>query len=106
MLGGVRDEVVPRTQMQELWEIVRSRGRTRDAEKPVSPAASTTGEKAKAKAAARRTSNVGDDDEDDNSKAPPRVVTDGGNTYIEFSAGTHSECLLVSFMGASVLSLV
>ncbi|KAI9448555.1 Alpha/Beta hydrolase protein [Lactarius indigo] len=27
MLGGARDEVVPRSQMQELWAIIRARGR-------------------------------------------------------------------------------
>ena len=27
MLGGARDEVVPRSQMQELWSIIRNRGR-------------------------------------------------------------------------------
>jgi len=26
MLGGARDEVVPRSQMQELWAIIRNRG--------------------------------------------------------------------------------
>jgi hypothetical protein len=93
MLGGARDEVVPRTQMQELWEIIRSRGRARDAEKPASlcapstKSAVSTGEKAKA--AARKTADDGDDD----AKVPPCVLTDGGNTYIEFNVGTHSACI-------------
>jgi hypothetical protein len=91
MLGGARDEVVPRTQMQELWEIIRSRGRARDAEKPASlcapstKSAVSTGEKAKA--AARKTADDGDDD----IKVPPCVLTDGGNTYIEFNVGTHND---------------
>ena len=94
MLGGARDEVVPRSQMEELWAIIRSRGRARDDEKPASSTASSTkaavstGEKAKA-AARGKAADEGDDD----AKVPPRVLTDGGNTYIEFSAGTHSACL-------------
>ncbi|KAH9059319.1 Alpha/Beta hydrolase protein [Lactarius vividus] len=66
MLGGARDEVVPRSQMQELWAIIRSRGRARDAEKPASLPSPSTTEKARGK------------------RVPPRVVTDDGNTYIEF----------------------
>ncbi|KAH9024510.1 alpha/beta-hydrolase [Lactarius pseudohatsudake] len=81
MLGGARDEVVPRSQMQELWAIIRTRGRARDAEKPASSATE--------KARGKRADN--DDDGDDGAKVPPRVVTDGGNTYIEFSAGTHND---------------
>jgi len=93
MLGGARDEVVPRSQMQELWAVIRSRGRARDAEKPAALGASSSiGEKTKAAAAARgkRASND-DNDGPDDAKAPPRVVTDGGNTYIEFNAGTHND---------------
>ncbi|KAF8258140.1 Alpha/Beta hydrolase protein [Lactarius quietus] len=93
MLGGARDEVVPCSQMQELWEIIRNRGRARDSEKPSSlssatstKAAALTGEKAKA-AARRKT----DDDGDDDAKVPPRVLIDGGNTYIEFSVGSHND---------------
>jgi hypothetical protein len=108
MLGGARDEVVPRTQMQELWEIIRSRGRARDAEKPTSlsspstKAAVSTGEKAKA--AARKMTDDGDDD----AKVPPCVLTDGGNTYIEFSAGTHSAYLflLSSARGVENLQMI
>ena len=97
MLGGARDEVVPRSQMQELWAIIRSRGRARDAEKPDTL---SIGEKTKAAARGKR---VGNDDNDDDSlgpddpKAPPRVVTDGGNKYIEFGAGTHSEWFFFFF---------
>ncbi|KAH9019497.1 Alpha/Beta hydrolase protein [Lactarius hengduanensis] len=80
MLGGARDEVVPRSQMQELWAIIRTRGRARDAEKPASSAT----EKARGK-------RVDNDYDDDDANVPPRVVTDGGNTYIEFSAGTHND---------------
>ena len=89
MLGGARDEVVPRSQMQELWAIIRSHGRARDVEKP----AVSIREKTKAAARKKRVSDDDNTDEDDpdDAKAPPRVVTDGGNTYIEFSAGTHSK---------------
>ncbi|KAH8986302.1 alpha/beta-hydrolase [Lactarius akahatsu] len=95
MLGGARDEVVPRSQMQELWAIIRSRGRARDAEKPAPLPASSTTEKARGK----RANN--DDDGDDGAKVPPRVVTDGGNTYIEFSAGTHNDtCIQPGYWSA------
>ncbi|KAH8979922.1 Alpha/Beta hydrolase protein [Lactarius hatsudake] len=96
MLGGARDEVVPRSQMQELWAIIHTRGRARDAEKPASlPASSTTTEKARGKRAEN------DDDDDDGAKVPPRVVTDGGNTYIEFSAGTHNDtCIQPGYWSA------
>ena len=96
MLSGARDEVVPRSQMQELWEIIRNRGRARDTEKPTcqsvpaTKGAVSTGEKAKAAAAQGKTANGGDDD----AKAARCVLTDGGNTYIEFMAGTHSTWLL------------
>ncbi|KAH9049247.1 alpha/beta-hydrolase [Lactarius deliciosus] len=83
MLGGARDEVVPRSQMQELWAIIRTRGRARDAEKPVSPPAT---EKARGKRAEN------DDDGDDGAKVPPRVVTGRReHVYIEFGAGTHND---------------
>ncbi|KAI9449630.1 alpha/beta-hydrolase [Lactarius psammicola] len=94
MLGGARDEVVPRSQMQELWAIIRNRGRAHDTEKT----AVSTGEKTKATAAATRGKKGDNDDDDDDdgpgrddAKMPPRVVTDGVNTYIEFSAGTHND---------------
>src|SRR6266702_4595072 len=111
MLGGTRDEVVPCSQMQELWAIIRSRGRARDVEKPGSLCASSTTKTAvstgeKAKARRKRVDNDDDGDDGpgpDGAKVPPRVVTDGGNTYIEFSAGMHSECFLFSLVrGAEV----
>jgi hypothetical protein len=87
MLGGRHDEVVPRSQMQELWAIIRNRGRGDDdaatrSQKSPSGAGGSTGDK--------------DEKEDDgpgpaNRKAPPRVLVDGENAYIEFRAGTHSE---------------
>jgi len=85
MLGGARDDVVPRAQMQELWAIIRNRGRD-----------------AAASEKTRRTG-AGDKDKDENKKGeddgpgpddpkvPPRVVKDGVNTYIEFGAGTHND---------------
>lgn len=112
MLGGARDEVVPRSQMQELWAIIRNRGRARDAEKFASLGSSSSsssktavsiGEKTKAAARGKRASSSDDNNDNDNrpgpedAKAPPRVVTDGGNTYIEFSAGTHSGCFFFFF---------
>jgi hypothetical protein len=90
MLGGARDEVVPRSQMQELWAIIRRRGRARDAEKSASLSASST-----KTTVPTREKTVSDDDDD--AKVPPRVITDGGNTYIEFDAGTHSACFILLF---------
>jgi hypothetical protein len=95
MLGGARDEVVPRTQMQELWAIMRNRGRdVATAPSKKSPARATGSEK-KARGAEDKDKGGTDSDDDgpgpDDPKAPPRVVVDGENKYIEFGAGTHSE---------------
>ncbi|KAI0274319.1 hypothetical protein BGY98DRAFT_920862, partial [Russula aff. rugulosa BPL654] len=68
MLGGARDEVVPRSQMQELWDIIRDRGRDTANKKP--SAGSVKGKK-----------------ED----VPPKIVVDGRNTYIEFPDGMHND---------------
>ena len=94
MLGGARDEVVPRSQMQELWAIIRSRGRADDA--------AAAGSKKSPGSAGGGSAEDDDDDvdekEDDepgpvpvNPKAPPRVLVDGETKYVEFGAGTHSE---------------
>jgi hypothetical protein len=120
MLGGARDEVVPRSQMRELWAIIRNRGRETSNKKP--PAGSV-----KAKSA---TEEEVEEDEDENEKedvrsgpsrsrpkaipatgsgcgqddrkAPPKIVVDAGNTYIEFPDGMHSEsCLLESLVADS-----
>jgi hypothetical protein len=102
MLGGAHDEVVPRSQMQELWAIIRNRGRDTAAKSKKPPAGGAAGVKAAA---------ADDDDEEEDEdekgengsgspapgpgsgdrKAPPRVVVDGRNRYIEFADGTHSE---------------
>ena len=95
MLGGARDEVVPRSQMRELWAIIRSRGREAAAaegrKKPriSSGAASGTGGPEKVRGYAE----VADGDDEpgpDDPKVPPRVFKDGVNTYFEFGAGKHS----------------
>ena len=106
MLGGARDEVVPRSQMQELWAIIRNRGR--EAPRSKKPPAGGASGSEKGKAAA-----VADDEEDedenekevagrgpklrpasgsvsDDRKVPPRIVEDGRNKYIEFADGSHS----------------
>jgi hypothetical protein len=114
MLGGARDEVVPRSQMQELWAIIRNRGRD---------AARSRGKKPPAGGGAARLEREEDEEDEDGSekgegeksgsprpgagsgsgsdgrKVPPRIVVDGGNTYIEFADGTHSEC--TSLIGTS-----
>lgn len=113
MLGGARDEVVPRSQMKQLWAIIRNRGR-KIADK-------TPPGSAKAKGDAAEEEDEDDEDEkemevarsgssnsrpkhmssagsgSDDRKVPPKIVVDGGNTYIEFPDGMHSElCLLTS----------
>jgi hypothetical protein len=106
MLGGARDEVVPRSQMQELWAIIRNRGRD---------AARSRGKKPPAGGGAARLEREEDEEDEDGSekgegeksgsprpgagsgsgsdgrKVPPRIVVDGGNTYIEFADGTHND---------------
>ena len=109
MLGGARDEVVPRSQMQELWAIIRNRGREIPRSKKPPAGGATGSEKGKAAAVADD-----EDDEDENEKGeevagrgpklgpasgsvsddrkvPPRIVEDGRNKYIEFADGSHSE---------------
>jgi hypothetical protein len=103
MLGGARDEVVPRTQMRELWTIIRSRGRESAAaegrKKPrmSSGAASGTGTGTGGPEKVRGYVEVADGDDEpgpDDSKVPPRVLQDGVNTYFEFGAGRHSMVLV------------
>jgi hypothetical protein len=113
MLGGARDEVVPRSQMQDLWAIIRNRGRETAKKKP--PAGSV-----KAKGAAEEVDEEDEDEKEDvrsgsarsrpkpmpatgsgsgsdDRKVPPKIVVDGGNTFIEFPDGMHSKlCLLNS----------
>ena len=120
MLGGARDEVVPRSQMQELWAIIRNRGRETANKKP--PVGSV-----KAKGGATEEEVEEDEDEkekekedvqsgssrsrtksmpatgsgSDDRKVPPKIVVDAGNTFIEFPDGMHSElCLLESLVAA------
>lgn len=118
MLGGARDEVVPRSQMKQLWAIIRNRGRKiADKKPPVS---------VKAKGAAAEEEDEDDEDEketevapsgssssrpkpmpstgsgSDERKVPPKIVVDGENTYVEFPDGMHSElCLLMSLVVVS-----
>ncbi|KAI0253116.1 Alpha/Beta hydrolase protein [Lactifluus subvellereus] len=86
MLGGARDEVVPRSQMQELWALISNRGR--DTEKSKKRRAS--GAQGAAPGSPEKAQEF-DEPGPDDPKAPPRVFTDGGNTYIEFGAGTHND---------------
>ena len=110
MLGGARDDVVPRSQMQELWTIIRNRGRGDDAaatrSKPFASLSSSVSGSGPAARRAGKDEKADDNDDNDNDdedgpgpddpKAPPRIVVDGQNKYIEFGAGTHSECPLFS----------
>jgi abhydrolase domain-containing protein 13 len=109
MLGGARDEVVPRSQMQELWAIIRNRGRDAASRRGKKPPAAARLEKSeeddeeedededeseKGKSGSPRPDGPGFGSGSDDRKVPPRIVVDGGNTYIEFADGTHSEYLL------------
>jgi len=85
MLGGARDDVVPRSQMQELWTIIRNRGRE---------AAASEKTRRKAGAGAKDSDEKGgggDEPGPNDPKTPPRIYKDGVNTYIEFGAGTHND---------------
>jgi len=122
MLGGARDEVVPRSQMQELWAIIRNRGRDTAAKSKKPPAGGKTGVK-KAAVAADEDEDEDEDEDDeeeeedenekvgsgsppapapglgsDDRKALPRVVVDGRNTYIEFADGMHSEYIFLEYL--------
>ena len=91
MLGGARDEVVPRSQMQELWAIIRNRGRGNDTGEALSKKSPSSA----GGSAEEKDEDVDEKEDDgpgpDDPKAPPRVLVDGENKYIEFGAGTHSE---------------
>jgi len=92
MLGGARDEVVPRSQMQELWAIIRNRGSDAAASgKTRRKVAAATGDKDE-----KEKEEKGEDD-GPGPNDPPRIVKDGVNTYIEFGAGTHSEWRFLFF---------
>jgi hypothetical protein len=99
MLGGAQDEVVPRSQMQELWTIVRSRGSDAEGRKKPrtsgAPGAASEKARAEAEAEAGGVEEPGPDDP----KVPPRVLKKGVNTYVEFGAGTHSMfCLSLCYL--------
>ncbi|KAI0036346.1 alpha/beta-hydrolase [Vararia minispora EC-137] len=81
LLGGVHDEVVPRTHMHDLWALFRARfaaGRTAAAHDPTK--ASAPGEPDKDLAPA-----VSMDD------PPPLSENAGGDRFVEFGAGTHND---------------
>jgi hypothetical protein len=108
MLGGARDEVVPRLQMQELWAIIRTHGRG-DRDDAAAAAAGSSKKSPLAGGGGGASGSAEDKDEDEDvdekkeedgpgagpanndPKAPPRVLVDGVNKYIEFGAGMHSE---------------
>jgi hypothetical protein len=95
MLGGARDEVVPRSQMQELWDIIRDRGRDTANKKP--SAGSVKGKKEDVRSGSsgsRPMPATGSGPGSDDRKVPPKIVVDGRNTYIEFTDGMHSESCL------------
>ncbi|SRR6266849_2932979 len=96
MLGGARDEVVPRSQMQELWAIVRNRGRDTANKKP--PVGSVKGK------GKEREDTQSESGSDDRKVPPPKIVVDGGNIYIEFPDGMHSELCLKGLVAVSCSS--
>jgi hypothetical protein len=106
MLGGGRDEIVPRSQMRDLWAVIRKRGREHDAaaqsKKPPGGGVATTATAAAggAEKAAEDENEPGAGPEPGNRKAPPRVIEEGSTKYIEFAAGMHSECPFFFFFVA------
>ncbi|KAI0055297.1 alpha/beta-hydrolase [Artomyces pyxidatus] len=101
MLGGAQDEVVPRSQMQELWALVRNRGRTPSPSTPIenvssSASAIATGRisaasspvKASAPGEPRKEIKEGEATRD---RATPTTEVDGINKYMEFAEGTHND---------------
>ena len=106
--------------MKELWAIIRNRGRETANKK-------SAARSVKAKNAAADEEDEEDEDEkkekddvrsgssrsrpkplpatgsgSDDRKVPPKIVVDGGNTFIEFPDGMHSElCLLKSLVAVS-----
>jgi hypothetical protein len=120
MLGGARDEVVPRSQMQQLWAIIRNRGRDIANKKPPAGSVKAKGaaaeeedededekEKEDAPSGSSRssrpkpTASTGSRSGSDDRKLPPKIVVDGGNIYIEFPDGMHSELCLMSLVAVS-----
>ena len=125
MFGGARDEVVPRSQMQELWADIRNCRRDAANKKP--PAGSM-----KAKAAeVEKEDEEGEDEKkekdvrsgssrsrpkrasvtrsgsgsgSDDRKVSPKIVVDGGNVYVEFPACIHCRRLHSDTTGWRILS--
>jgi hypothetical protein len=106
MLGGARDEVVPRSQMQELWAIIRNRGRDAAAvaKGKMPPAGDADGAKEGGGEEEGEDEKKGEAGSGSSRPRGPAITVDGLNTYIEFDDGMHSEyfsialpCLFLCF---------
>ncbi|KAI0317840.1 alpha/beta-hydrolase [Amylostereum chailletii] len=95
LLGGVRDELVPRAHMQGLWTLIRERGRTSTPTPTSTPQKKTTVSAIAAGRAAAATeptqpSAPADGDVQEEEKEPVSE-RDGKDRYVEFGAGTHND---------------
>ena len=118
MLGGAHNEVVPHLQMQELWAIIRncrhnSANKKKPPVEPVKEDEEDKDEKEKWKegiwlgslrSRPRPMSTTGSRSGLDNHKVPLEIVVDGGNIYIKFLDGMHSEFLLKSLVAFFLLT--
>ncbi|KAI0041478.1 alpha/beta-hydrolase [Auriscalpium vulgare] len=108
MLGGMQDEVVPRVHMQELWALVRNRGREPSAEKPSDSSESSLASikaiaagRASAASSPTKASAPGEPRKDIKAggvhephageRGTPHKEVDGDNIYLEFPEGTHND---------------
>ncbi|TFY77769.1 hypothetical protein EWM64_g6245 [Hericium alpestre] len=98
LLGGARDEVVPRDQMQGLWELIRARSLKPSAALP-SPSSSVSfsslGTPTKGASAADKPSPRKSTSEGSGGPAAEEPMggtkVDGGDKYIEYPDGTHND---------------
>ncbi|KAI0288275.1 Alpha/Beta hydrolase protein [Russula brevipes] len=105
MLGGGRDEIVPRSQMRDLWGVIRKRGREHDAaaqsKKPPGGGAPPTAGGAEKAAEDENENEPGAGPEPGDLNAPPRVIEEGRTKYIEFAAGMHNDtCVQAGYWSA------
>ena len=94
MIGGARDEVVPRLHMQELWDIIRDRGL--DVNKKPSVGSVKGKEKEDIRSGSSRSTPMratgsGSGPGPSVLTAPSKIVDDGRKTYTKFPDGIHSD---------------
>ncbi|THH06906.1 hypothetical protein EW146_g9471 [Bondarzewia mesenterica] len=96
MLGGAQDEVVPRTQMQGLWQLVRSRTNTPS---PPSPSQISATDRELAEGFLKMPAATASEFE--SGTGLPTIFIDGGDKYLEFPAGGHNDtCIQAGYWTA------